>query len=346
MPAFTGPRLTITAPRTIEYRDHTTTTDKLGPSALVVKTRYTLISPGTEGSIYTGENKRVYEKGAWCEYPFNSGYTNLGEVVWCGPEVTRFAVGDFVFTTKKHGAFYAVDTTSDIVVKVAPDQAKPRTLLARMANISATAPMLSARTLGASVLVYGLGAVGNLAAQLYTIGGSIVVGVDPNPVRRRIADDSGIAATCGPDPDEIRATLARIGLGEKADIVVDAVGVPDLDLDTAPFTQRNGEYVLLGSPKLESTKSALGFFRYEHLNVVKVIGAIENAIPDHAGPGQVSREKNLELMVRLIAEGRLKVDPLLSHILPYRQAKEGYEGLTGKQEEYTGVALDWTGGEA
>ncbi|TVQ24610.1 MAG: hypothetical protein EA382_08350 [Spirochaetaceae bacterium] len=346
MPTFKGPRLTITAPRTIEYLDHTISTDDLGPDAVVVKTRYTLISPGTEGAIYSGENKRVYERGAWCEYPFNSGYANLGEVVWCGQAVKRFAVGDVVFTTKKHGAFYAVDTTNDIVVKVTPDQARPRTLLARMACISVTAPLLSARTLGASVLVYGLGAVGNLAAQLYAIGGSIVVGVDPNPVRRRIADESGIAATCGPDSDEIRATLARIGLEQKADIVVDAVGVPDLDLETAPFTQRNGEYILLGSPKLESTKSALDFFRYVHLNVVSVIGAIETAIPDHAGPGEISREKNLALMVRLIAQDRLKADRLLSHVLPYERAREGYEGLIDKQDEFTGVVLDWSGGES
>lgn len=346
MPSFTGPRLMITAPRTIEYVDHTINTDDLDPGHAVVGTRYTLISPGTEGAIYTGENKRVYEKGAWCEYPFNGGYTNLGEVVWCGPGQTRVAVGDMVFTTKKHGAYYPINATSDIIVPVPPGQVAPRTLLARMASISATAPMLSKRTLGASVLVYGLGAVGNLAAQLYTIGGSIVVGVDPNPVRRRIADEAGIAATCGPEPEDVLATLDRVGLAGKADVVVDAVGVPDLDLETASFTQRNGDYVLLGSPKLESTKGALAFFRYVHLNVVNVIGAIETAIPNHAGPGEISRERNLALMIRLIAEGRLDVDPLLTHVLPFRDAKEGYEGLTGKREEYMGVALDWTtGGE-
>ncbi|MFW6313405.1 MAG: hypothetical protein ACOC2N_05935, partial [Spirochaetota bacterium] len=237
MISFTGPRIVFTAPRSIELQEHTIRTSDLAPSDLVIRTIYTLISPGTEGSIYTGENKRVYEPDAWCAYPFNSGYTNIAEVVWCGEDVERFAIGDHVFTRNKHGAYYVIDSRTDVAVPLSPDQVRPETLIARLASISLTAPLVCERTLGASVLVFGLGNIGNLAAQLYTIGGATVVGVDPNPIRRRIAADVGVAGTCGSDPDEIRVTLASIGLAEKVDIVVDAVGLPDLDIDTVPFTR-------------------------------------------------------------------------------------------------------------
>ena len=341
MADFTGPRIFITAPRTIEFRDHTIRQSDLKANVIVVKTRYTQISPGTEGAIYTGENKRVHDPGAWCAYPFNSGYANIGEVVWKGADVAGIELGSFVFTQNQHGSYYTADPSAEAVIPLPDGLVQPPALVTRLAGTAMSAPLLSSRTLGVTVVVFGLGIVGNLAAQLYTLGGATVVGVDPNEARRGIATDVGIAAASGPEPDSIRAALESVGLPEKVDVVVDAVGLTDLDIESVERVRRHGEFILLGSPKKESTKGSLSFFRYAHLNNVRVIGALESGFPVHAPVGSHSLARAFELAVRLIADGRLKAEPLISHVLPFEEAQTGYDGLIDRQSEYISVALDW-----
>lgn len=341
MPTFTGPRIMLTAPRSVEIEHAITDTDSLADGAMVVKTRWSLISPGTEGAIYTGENTQVFKKGAWCAYPFNSGYANLAEVIWCGSGVTDYAVGDFVLSRKKHALYNVVDPRTEVCVRLDPEAATPEVLFARMAAVSITAPLLSKRTLGATVLIYGLGSVGVLAAQLYRIGGAEVVAADPNPVRRELAGRMGVAHTCGPDTSDVRATLDRAGFGAKVDIVVDAVGHPDIAIASVSFVKKHGEYILLGSPKRSGVADPLGFFQYAHLNFIDVKGALESVLPDKAPDHELSREKTMAYVASLINAGRLNVAPLVSHTLPYTAAKQGYDGLVDNQEEYTGVILDW-----
>jgi 2-desacetyl-2-hydroxyethyl bacteriochlorophyllide A dehydrogenase len=333
----------LTAPRSVEVERVTIDTGSVADDAMVVKTRWSLISPGTEGAIYTAENKQVFKKGAWCAYPFNSGYANLAEVVWCGAGVTDYAVGDLVLSRKKHGLYNVLNPRTEVCVRLASEAAKPEALFARMAAVSITAPLLSNRTLGATVLIYGLGSVGVLASQLYQIGGAQVVGVDPNPVRRELAGRMGVAHTSGPDAADVRGALERAGLGAKVDIVVDAVGHPDIDITSVSFVKKHGEYILLGSPKRSGTADPLEFFQYAHLNFINVKGALESVLPDKAADHELSREKTMAYVASLIHEGRLNVAPLVSHTLPYAAAKQGYDGLVDNQEEYTGVILDWTG---
>jgi len=74
----------------------------VGETEVLVKNRYTAISPGTELSIYTGINPEVYEPNTWCNYPHIPGYVGLGEVVALGSSVQGLRVGDAVFHHSHH----------------------------------------------------------------------------------------------------------------------------------------------------------------------------------------------------------------------------------------------------
>ena len=341
---YTGKRVVFTAPRTIELQNKTIRKAEMGDSEIIIKTRWSLISPGTEGAIYTGENPNVNIPGAWGSYPFNSGYTNLSEVVACGPTVEGFSPGDYVFSARPHGAYYTVDAKGGFIVKLTPEQFRPESLFARLAEISMTAPLVSSRTLGATVLVYGLGVIGNLAAQLYALGGARVVGIDPIERRRNIATETGLRHTATSEADDIRRAMVEAGFDDFADICVDAVGKPDTIVSSAAFARRGGEFVLLGSPKSGSTCDTYPFFRATHDNRT-VIGAHEGAFPQSEQHGGVSRLRNAAEAIRLIQEGRLALGPLLTHVLPFDQAKSAFDGLIDRPEEYLGVAFDWARAE-
>ena len=45
-----------------------------------------------------------------------------------------------------------------------------------------------------------------------------------------------------------------------------------------------------------------------------------------------------------ISDGRLLVEPLISHRLPPSNIKDAYEGLLNAPGEFTGVVLDWRKG--
>lgn len=337
---YTGERVVFTAPRTIEFRAETVREAELDESEMIIKTRWSLISPGTEGAIYTGENPSVNVPGGWGSYPFNSGYTNVAEVVACGAKVEGFSPGDYVFSACPHGAYYRVRPGTGFVVKLTREQFRPESLFARLCEISLTAPLVSSRTLGATVLVFGLGVIGNLAAQLYTIGGARVIGIDPIERRRNIATETGVGHTATNDKKDIRRAMRRAGFDDFVDICVDAVGKPDIIVSSAEFVRRGGEFVLLGSPKLGSTVDTYAFFRATHDNRT-VIGAHEGAFPRVEPHGGISRLRNAAEAIRLIQEGRLIVEPLLTHVLPYRDAKTAFDGLIDRPDQFVCAAFDW-----
>ena len=65
----------------------------LAPNELLIDTEYTFISSGTELANYTGREPKVFQKGAWCEYPWRSGYANVGVVSDVGVGVTSGGSG-------------------------------------------------------------------------------------------------------------------------------------------------------------------------------------------------------------------------------------------------------------
>jgi threonine dehydrogenase-like Zn-dependent dehydrogenase len=81
-----------------------------------------------------------------------------------------------------------------------------------------------------------------------------------------------------------------------------------------------------------------------HLMAIKLIGALEWTFP----LGEVERAQhtifgNYTTILRWIMDGRLKVDPLRSHVLTPDRCQEAYSGLTHRKDEYLGVVFDWTG---
>jgi NADPH:quinone reductase-like Zn-dependent oxidoreductase len=92
---FKGRQILVKGPNDLELQD-VEVDSNIGESEVLVKNRYTAISPGTELSIYTGINPEVYEPNTWCNYPHIPGYVGLGEAVAVGSSVQGIKVGDAV----------------------------------------------------------------------------------------------------------------------------------------------------------------------------------------------------------------------------------------------------------
>lgn len=313
----------------------------LGPDQLLIETEVTFISAGTELANYTGREPKVFMPGQWCTYPWRSGYGNVGIVHAVGERVTRAEVGQRVFTYANHGSM--VTFSQDRLVIPVPDDLDVVTAAAtRMAGVAMTGIVVSEIRDVPWVVVFGLGMVGNLAAQTFALRGCRVIGVDPVASRRDLAERCGIAQTVGGTPEEAHAAIMELTNGAGAEIAVDAVGHSRVVMQAAQATARFGQLVLLGSPRVPVEENLTTLLSDVHLRMITMRGALEWCVPIYPDIGnRTSQYSKQTTIFEWVRQGRLRLEPLISHRLPPEKIKEAYDGLLNQPEVFTGVALDW-----
>jgi threonine dehydrogenase-like Zn-dependent dehydrogenase len=208
-----------------------------------------------------------------------------------------------------------------------------------------TAPNATELALGDTVAVFGLGLVGNLAAQLYRLRGARVIGVDPVGTRCDLAREVGIDCVVDvPPSDQVEAVKEATG-GEGAQVTVDATGLTPVCMTCVQATALFGQVVLLGSPRAAMEGNLTDVFGPIHMNGLVVRGA-------HMWRMPVTGDRNVRQSVEwafatvfdLIARGDLKVRELISHVIAPDGTPAAYDGLQNSPNDYTGVVIDWRHG--
>ena len=314
----------------------------LGSNELLIDTEYTFISSGTELANYTGREPKVFQKGEWCEYPWRSGYANVGIVREVGSDVTRAAPGDRVFTYGRHASTHRY--SQDRLVAPVREAVDPAVVAAsRMAGVAMTAIVVSEIGTNPWVVVFGLGLVGNLASQMFRIHGCRVIGVDPVAERRALAQRCGIERTVGGTADEAQAQIQEITNGDLGNITVDAVGHSGVVMQALRATGSHGQIIILGTPRVSVPGDLTDLLSDTHLRWITIRGALEWCVPMYPDIGnRTSQWSKQQTIFDWMARGQLHVEPLISHRLKPEQIKQAYEGLLNEPNVYTGVVLDWT----
>lgn len=321
---------------------------QLAPDELLIATECSFISAGTELSIYTGKEPQVFQSGSWCAYPWPSGYANVGIVRAVGERVTRAQVGQRVFTTAQHASVVKVNQQS-LVVSV-PERLDPALAAAsRMAGVATTAIVVAELGQNPWVVVFGMGMVGNLAAQSFRILGGRVIGVDPTAHRRELGKACGIPHVIGGTTEEVAAAIREITGGNMADITIDAVGHSAVVQDALAITADYGQLILLGTPRAPVEGNLTALLSAIHLRWITLRGALEWCLPtypptgNYGGPTrcQTSLQGKQEMIFDWMLRDEMRLAPLVSHRMRPEQIKDAYDGLLHKPEIFTGVVLDW-----
>ena len=311
------------------------------PNEILIETEYTFISSGTELANYTGRDPKVFQKGTWCAYPWRSGYANVGIVREVGANVTRAKPGDRVFTYGRHASI--IRYSQDRLIAPIGESIDPAVVAAsRMAGVAMTSIIVSEIETNARVIVFGLGLVGNLAAQMFQIHGCRVIGVDPVEERRKLAERCGITDTVGGDTDEVQAQLQDLTNGELGHITVDAVGHSSVVMQALRATASHGQLVILGSPRVSVPGDLTELLSDTHLRWITIRGALEWCVPMYPDIGnRVSQFSKQQTIFDWMARGELDVESLISHRLKPEHIKQAYDGLLNEPDIWTGVVLDW-----
>ena len=332
----------VTGQHQVELQTTDTDAPVLAANELLIDTEYTFISSGTELANYTGREPKVFQKGAWCEYPWRSGYANVGVVREVGSDVTRAAPGDRVFTYGQHAS--AIRYSQDRLVAPVREAVDPAVVAAsRMAGVAMTAIVVGEIGTNPWVVVFGLGLVGNLASQMFQIHGCRVIGVDPVAERRKLAERCGIEHTVGGSADAAQEEIQEITGGELGNITVDAVGHSSVVMQALRATANHGQLIILGSPRVSVQGDLTDLLSETHLRWITIRGALEWCVPMYPDIGnRTSQFGKQQTIFDWMARGQLHVEPLISHRLNPERIKQAYDGLLNEPNVYTGVVLDWT----
>ena len=308
------------------------------PHEVVVKTACSLISAGTELAMYSGSHSG-FSRPDPPQFPIELGYALAGAVQAVGREVTEWAEGDRVVVYAPHGDWALCDVRTTKMWRLPPDVTLEQGALSVLGGVSAVGVRQGTVTLGETVVVLGLGLVGQFAAQLSRLSGARpVFGVDLLPNRVRIAGASGICAL-NPDESDVEETVNDATGGQMAEVVIEATGNPGVVPQALDLAGDGGRVVLLGSPR---GAAEIDLYRAVHHKGVSLIGAHARVSGHPYTTGDPwTRERNLDLVLRLFADGSLQSEGLISHRVQPDDVGEAYEMLVERPGDFLGVLIEW-----
>ena len=307
-----------------------------GPGEILVRSRVSGISPGTERAWCLGLPNTPHE------WPRPTGYSLIGEVVATGSDVS-LAVGQRVFLPVGHasGALVAARRATPIPDDVRDEHAA---LLAMM-GVALQGVRKARIELGEDALVIGGGLIGQLAAQFAHIAGAgRVLLADISDARLNVASACGLAEPVNPQTGTGKTAIAALGQrGQGPEVVIEATGAPEPINDAVKWAAPRGRVVLLGSTRGDTEK--VNFYRDVHKKGLTLIGAHAAVRPaEDDAPGYWTVRHDYQVALRLLASKRLRVDPLITHRFDSTDYQRAYGLLFDWDEGLIGAVLHWPKG--
>lgn len=306
--------------------------EKPGPGQVLVKADKTLISPGTEraGLLQLPNTKS--------RPPYVGGDCFVGTIEEVHPSVVDFKPGQRVYTQLRHKEYQVTGTQYLFPV---PDQLlSEHAVFATLLHTSLQGVRKARVEIGTSVLVMGLGLIGQLACRLARLNGAVpVLAADMSGLRREKA--RGFCdEVFDPKAEDFPKRLLAMTGGKGPEVIIEATGFPEVIKTALDLAARLGRVVILGSSRGETT--AVNFYFPVHKRGLTIIGAHITAEPvQDRQPYLWPRTTEEPLCLDLLARERITVSDLISDRYSANDAPKAYERLAKWDETIMGIVLDW-----
>lgn len=285
------------------------------------------------------------------DQPMALGYSTAGTIVALGKNMQGFKVGQRVACA---GGGYATHAEYNVV---------PRNLLtplpknvdfesAAFTTLGAIALhglRLAEPQLGENVAVIGLGLLGLMTIQLAAAAGCNVLGIDLDPKRIKLASSLGLEAVSRQNAES--ASAARFATANRGfDSIIICADTPSNDpVELAGVIARDRAKVVatgavgLNFPRKIYYEKEISFINSRSYGPGRYDSNYEENGNDYPiGYIRWTEGRNFQAVVDLMASGKLKVTPLISHRFDIIEGVKAYEVITGKRKEpFLGVVLKY-----
>lgn len=330
-----------------------------GPGQLLVRTRCSLVSLGTERMLvefgranFLAKVRQQPERVQQVLHkmkaegvlptleavfrklgqPLPLGYCNAGEVAGIGEGVEGFSLGDRVASNGGHAEYVCVPET--LAAKIPDGVSDEDAAFTVVGAIALQSIRLAELELGETVVVIGLGLVGQLTAQLAAATGCRVVGVDIDPVKLEFAKPYLAATVNSGESDPVKAVMGlTAGLGADAVLVAASAKTDSIMSQAAQMSRQRGRLILLGVVGLNLNRAdfyekELRFqvscsygpgrydFTYEEKGVDYPFGLV-----------RWTAKRNFEAVLQAVAGKKVSFDTLVSRRLPFEEFATIYNDM-------------------
>lgn len=297
-----------------------------GDGEVLLQARSSLISTGSELRRY-----RKYEGYGAFEYPVTDlGYSMVGTIAAAGPQVPETCVGERIVAVQRHADWVVTPFESDgvrtavrVPEGVGDDEATFGPLLRSTVNWLRNYAIEPSHT----VVVVGAGLVGQLQAQAALLHSPRrVIVTDAIPLRLQIARDCGAHEVVNAaEADPVAAVRSLTG-GKGADVVIETVGGGYVEsfAQACRMTQTGGRMVAVG---MHTAPVAIPVHT---IHGITIVGS------------QIGYRTDAAVFRRamdLLAEGKFRTAPLITHRFAFESAAEAYRLLDQRPAEALGVIL-------
>jgi len=279
------------------------------------------------------------------------GYSAVGRIIAVGAGVSDLAVGERVACAGAQSAHHAeiICVPRNLVVAVPEAVSDRDAATVTLGAIALQGVRRLAPTLGESVVVIGLGAIGQITVQLLKSAGARVIGVDID--RRRLGEAAALGLDAGVHPQDADpiAQAARLTDGNGADGVIVTAASQSGDVLSTAFRmcRRKARVVVVGDVGLDLDRADI---YPKELDVL---------ISTSYGPGRYDRtyeesgldypiayvrwteNRNMAEYLRQIADRRVRLAPMAGAAFPVDRADEAYRALSDAAERPLFAFLDY-----
>jgi len=327
----------------------------------LVRIQYSLISTGTELTQATGGGslfrkalaqpeliKRAFQlamreglaftagqvrdiSDTW----FAAGYSAAGEVIEAGPHASGLRAGKPVAC---YGAGYANHAEygaipANLLVPLPEGVSFRQAAFANLGAIALQGVRRADVTMGETVVVIGLGLIGQITAQLLDAAGCRVIGSDLIAERRELAARLGGAQTLDPSLGDIDRQVMDLTGGIGADKVILCAAASSSEPVNQAFKmcRERGRVVMVGAMGMDLDRT--DFYRKELDFVISRSGGPGRYDPAYEQGGvdypigfvRWTEGRNVAAVLDLLAAGKLDFDSLVSAEYPIEEAGDAYE---------------------
>lgn len=292
----------------------------LGPNQILLETRYTGVTNGTERHALNHE----HGFGGGC-FPSKHGYQHVSEIIEVGSNVKNFEAGDWVYygAYVGHRGWNIVDENS-LMIKLPDSVDRKFCALFGVAGVALRSIRRLGVRLGDNVLVAGQGPIGNFTTQAALAAGAHVVVTDTLDERLKIAKQCGAHVVLNACDDKSKKALTEEG---PYNFIYDCCSAPQLltDIHVNKWLAFGGTVGMM---------AVCDQVHYPWSLLHGLQAKIETSCH--------FTNDDLRVLLFLYEQNKIDIKSLVTHFVPVDDAKEMYEKLSQKSENLMGIIFDWT----
>jgi L-iditol 2-dehydrogenase len=333
----------MTRPGSIEFHD--VPIPEVGKDEVLIQVKRIGVC-GSDIHVYHGMHP-------YTAYPIVQGHEVCGIVSEVGKDVKGFAPGDrVVFMPQvtcgecypcRHGMYHICDrlkvmgfqtdgaaqeyfpVAANVVLKLPEGLSIDHGALIEPVSVAVHALSRFGSVDGLNVLVLGAGTIGNLVAQVAkALGARNVLITDISTYKLEKAHQCGLEHAVNTQQEDLGQAILKAFGPDKADLILECVGVQDTITQAIENARKGSTIVVVGvfgkKPVVD-----LGLVQDRELNVVGTL---------------MYQKKDYERAIELVANGKLCLDPMITHRFAFKDYLEAYKTIESSSGRYMKVMIE------